>query len=99
MSLREAQARVREISHEAHKEKVYTSAFFTTLLTEQVGQIAEKYLEEGRHGKDIEVDVTDVILVCFAYLNWLEKDASPSFERSLEKHKRAIEEFRKRSKK
>ena len=99
MSLKEAQTRVKEISYEAHKEKVYTSAFFTTLLTEQVGQIAEKYLEEGRYGKDIEVDATDVILVCLAYLNWLEKDASLSFERSLEKHKRAIEDFRKQSKK
>ncbi len=99
MSLKEAQTRVKEISYEAHREGVYTSAFFTTLLVEQIGQVAEKYLEEGRYGKDIDVDITDVILVCLAYLNWLGKEASPGFERSLEKHKKAIEDFRKRSKK
>jgi len=95
MSLEEAKTKVKEISYEAHKDRVYTSAFFITLLAEQVGQTAEKYMEKGRHGEDIEVDITDVILVCLAYLNWLEKDASSSFERSLEKHKRAIEAFQK----
>lgn len=98
MSFEEAQTIVKKISYEAHKEKVYTSAFFVTLLVEQVGQIAEKYLHEGRYGEDIEVDITDVILVCLAYLNWLEKDASASFEISLEKHRRAIEIFKKQPK-
>jgi NTP pyrophosphatase (non-canonical NTP hydrolase) len=97
MSFEEAQTKVKEISFEAHKEKVYTSAFFVTLLTEQVGQIAEKYLHEGRYGEDIEVDITDVILVSLTYLNWLEKDASTSFKRSLEKHRIAIEIFKKQS--
>ena len=99
MVLEKAQTKVKEISFEAHKERVYTSAFFVTLLTEQVGQIAEKYLDQGRHGRDIEADITDVILVCLAYLNWLEKDASSNFEKSLEKHRRAIEAFRKQPKK
>ena len=97
MSFKEAQTKVKEISYEAHREKVYTSAFFVTLLAEQVGQIAEKYLHEGRSGEDIEGDITDVILVCLAYLNWLGKDASTSFEKSLEKHRRAIEVFKKQS--
>ena len=99
MSLEEVQAKVREISLETHKEKVYTSAFFVTLLSEQVGQIAEKYLDKGRYGEGIEVDIMDVVLVCLAYLNWLDKDASSGFERSLEKHRRAIELFKKKSKK
>ncbi len=97
--LEEAQTKVKEVSYNIHKEKVYTSAFFVTLLAEQIGQVAEKYLEEGRRGEDIEVDITDVILVCLAYLNWLGKDASSGFERSLEKHKKAIEIFGKQPKK
>ncbi|MGB9683575.1 MAG: hypothetical protein ACPL1Z_01435 [Candidatus Bathyarchaeales archaeon] len=91
--LKEAQEAVKRISYEAHKKEVFTSGFFITLLAEQVGQVAEKYIDEGRMGKDIEVDIADVIVVSLAYLNWLEKDASEAFKKSLEKHENAIRKF------
>jgi len=96
--LKEAQETVKKISFKAHKKEVFTSSFFITLLTEQVGQIAEKYIEEGRLSKDIEVDIADVIVVCLAYLNWLEKDASEAFRKSLKKHERAIARLAKQRK-
>lgn len=95
MSLKEPQEAVKAISHETHKKEVFTSGFFITLLTEQVGQVAEKYLEQGRHGKEIEVDIADVILVSLAYLNWLDKDATEAFQKSLAKHRDAIQKFKK----
>ncbi len=98
MSLKEAQESVKNISYETHKAKAYTSAFFLTLIAEQVGQIAEKYLNEGRLAKGIEVDITDVVLVCLAYLNWLGKDATEAFRKSLAKHEKAIELFKKQTK-
>ncbi|MBX5321810.1 MAG: hypothetical protein ACQXXG_07510 [Candidatus Bathyarchaeia archaeon] len=91
--LKEAQEAVKRISYEAHKKEVFTSGFFITLLAEQVGQVAEKYIDEGRMGKDIEVDIADVIVASLAYLNWLEKDASEAFKKSLEKHENAIRKF------
>ncbi len=91
--LKEAQEAVKRISYDAHKKEVFTSSFFITLLTEQVGQVAEKYIAEGRMGKDIEVDIADVIVVSLAYLNWLEKDGSEAFKKSLEKHEKAIKRF------
>ncbi len=91
--LKEAQEAVKRISYEAHKKEVSTSGFFITLLAEQVGQVAEKYIAEGRMGKDIEVDIADVIVVSPAYLNWLEKDASKAFKKALEKHQNAIRKF------
>jgi len=98
MSLKEAQKSVRKISYETHKSKAYTSAFFVTLMAEQVGQVAEKYMDHGRHAKDIDVDITDVVLVCLAYLNWLETDATKAFNKSLAKHQKAIDLFEKQSK-
>jgi len=98
MSLKEAQESVRNISYETHKSKAYTSAFFVTLMAEQVGQVAEKYMDHGRHANDIEVDITDVILVCLAYLNWLETDATKAFKKSLAKHQKAVDLFKKQSK-
>ena len=97
--LKEAQEAVKRISYEAHKKEVFTSSFFIALLAEQVGQAAEKYITEGRLGKDIEVDIADIVVVSLAYLNWLEKDASDAFEKSLEKHERAIKRFLEQSKK
>jgi NTP pyrophosphatase (non-canonical NTP hydrolase) len=97
--LKEAQEAVKRISYDAHKKDVFTSSFFITLLAEQVGQIAEKYIAEGRTGKDIEVDIADVMVVSLAYLNWLEKDASEAFKKSLEKHERAIKGFLEQRKK
>jgi NTP pyrophosphatase (non-canonical NTP hydrolase) len=91
--LSEAQKEVKKISYEAHKKEIFTSSFFITLLAEQVGQVAEKYVAEGRFGKDIEVDIADVIVVSLAYLNWLEKDATEAFRKSLEKHEKAIKRF------
>jgi len=91
--LKEAQEKVKKISYAAHKKEVFTSSFFITLLAEQVGQVAEKYIKEGRLGKDIEVDITDVIVVSLAYLNWLEKDSPEAFRKSLEKHEKAIARF------
>ncbi|MGQ9538669.1 MAG: hypothetical protein ACUVTE_03685 [Candidatus Bathycorpusculaceae bacterium] len=92
--LKEAQEAVKRISYETHKKEVFTSGFFITLLAEQVGQVAEKYIAEGRMGKEIEVDIADVIVVSLAYLNWLEKDASEAFKRALEKHEKAIRKFK-----
>ena len=97
--LKEAQEAVKRISYEAHKKEVFTSSFFIALLAEQVGQAAEKYITEGRLGKDIEVDIADIVVVSLAYLNWLEKDASDAFKKSLEKHERAIKRFLEQSKK
>jgi NTP pyrophosphatase (non-canonical NTP hydrolase) len=97
--LKEAQEAVKIISYEAHKKEVFTSSFFIALLAEQVGQAAEKYITEGRLGKDIEVDIADIIVVSLAYLNWLEKDASDAFKKSLEKHERAIKRFLEQRKK
>lgn len=88
--LKEAQEMVKRISYEAHKKEVFTSGFFITLLTEQIGQVAEKYIAEGRFGKDIEVDIADIVVVSLAYLNWLGKDATEAFKKSLEKHEKAI---------
>jgi len=98
MPLKEAQELVRKISYETHKSKVYTSALFVTLMAEQVGQVAEKYMDQGRHAKEIEVDITDVILVCLAYLNWLEADTTKAFSKSLAKHQKAIDLFEKQNK-
>jgi len=91
--LKEAQQTIKKISYDAHKKEVFTSGFFITLLAEQVGQVAEKYIEEGRLGKDIEVDIADIIVVSLAYLNWLEKDASEALRKSLKKHEKAIKRF------
>jgi NTP pyrophosphatase (non-canonical NTP hydrolase) len=93
--LKEAQETVKKTSYNVHKKEVFTSSFFITLLAEQVGQVAEKYVEKGRLGKDIEVDIADVIVVSLAYLNWLEKDASEAFKKSLQKHEKAILRFSK----
>jgi len=95
VSLREAQEAVKKVSYETHKAKVFTSAFFISLMAEQAGQVAEKYLHEGRYAKDIEVDIADIALVSLAYLNWLEKDATEAFKKSLAKHEKAIELFKK----
>ena len=35
--------------------------------------------------------MADVIDVCLAYLNWLEKDAADAFKRALEKHREAMQ--------
>ncbi|NWF86721.1 hypothetical protein HXY32_02770 [Candidatus Bathyarchaeota archaeon] len=91
--LREAQEVVKKISYEAHKKEIFTSSFFITLLAEQVGQVAEKYIAEGRLGKEIEVDIADIMVVNLAYLNWLDKDATEAFRKSLEKHEKAIKRF------
>jgi len=96
--LKEAQDAVKKVSYEAHKKEVFTSSFFVTLLAEQLGQVAEKYIEEGRLSKEIEVDIADIIVVSLAYLNWLEKDASQAFRKSLEKHEKAIVRFAKQKK-
>jgi NTP pyrophosphatase (non-canonical NTP hydrolase) len=98
MSLKESQEAVKAISYETHKTQVFTSSFFVALMAEQLGQIAHKYIHEGRHAKDIEVDITDIILAGLNYLNWLEKDATEAFQKSLEKHKKAIETMKKQKK-
>ncbi len=89
--LKDAQEAVRQISGEFHKKTVTTSAFFHSLLAEQLGQVAHSYFHRGREAPDIEVDIADVALCCLAYLNWLGKDASEAFAKSLEKHKRVVE--------
>ncbi len=89
--LKDAQGAVRKISGDYHKKWVTTSAFYHSLITEQLGQVAHSYMHGGRYAKDIEADIADVILCCLAYLNWLDKDASAAFEKSLQKHKRIVE--------
>jgi len=98
LSLKEAQETVKNISYEVHKTQVFTSSFFIALMAEQVGQVAHKYIHEGRHAKDIEVDIADVILAGLTYLNWLEKDATEAFQKSLEKHQKALETMKKQKK-
>jgi len=98
LSLKEVQESVKNISYEIHKTQVFTSSFFIALMAEQVGQVAHKYIHEGRHAKDIEVDIADVVLAGLTYLNWLEKDATEAFQKSLEKHKKAVETMRKQKK-
>lgn len=98
MSLKEAQESVKNISYEIHKTQVFTSSFFIALMAEQLGQVAHKYIHEGRHAKDIEVDIADVVLAGLAYLNWLEKDATEAFKKSLEKHRKAVETMKKQKK-
>ena len=90
MSLKPLQEKIYEISGEFHKRTVYTSAFFFALLMEQVGQCAIKYMHQGRSAPSIDEDLTDIIVACLCYLNWLGKDADKAFEKSLEKHRRNI---------
>lgn len=89
--LKDAQRAVRKISGDYHKKWVTTSAFYHSMISEQLGQVAHSYMHGGRYAKDIEVDVADVILCCLAYLNWLDKDASTAFGKSLQKHKRVVD--------
>ena len=89
--LKDAQRAVRKISGDYHKKWVTTSAFYHSMISEQLGQVAHSYMHGGRYAKDIEVDIADVILCCLAYLNWLDKDASTAFEKSLQKHRRVVE--------
>jgi len=88
--LQEAQKAVAEISADFHRETVTTSAFFLSLLAEQLGQAAHSYMHGGRHAHNIEVDIADVIVCCLAYLTWLGEDASEAFARALAKHENAI---------
>lgn len=92
--LEEAQEEVEKISKEFHKETVYTSAFFHSLLLEQLGQATHSYMTEGRNSEEIPEDIGDVIVCCLAYYNWLDKDASEAFECSLKKHERVIEKLK-----
>jgi NTP pyrophosphatase (non-canonical NTP hydrolase) len=98
LSLKKAQESVKNISYEIHKTQVFTSSFFIALMAEQLGQVAHKYMHEERHAKDIEVDITNIVLASLAYLNWLEKDATNAFKKSLEKHQKAIERMKKQKK-
>jgi len=98
LSLKEAQESVKNISYEIHKTQVFTSSFFIALIAEQVGQVAHKYIHEGRHAKEIEEDIADIVLAGLSYLNWLGKDATAAFKKSLEKHKKAIETIKKQKK-
>jgi NTP pyrophosphatase (non-canonical NTP hydrolase) len=93
--LKEAQDEVQKISKKYDEKNVYTSAFFIALIEEQLGQIAEKYLHQGREAPDIEVDIADVIVCSLAYLNWLGKDASVAFAKALKKHEARIKALQK----
>ncbi len=94
--MRAEQEAVAKISKVHQKNWIKTSTFFHSLITEQMGQVTHSYIHSGRHAKDIEVDIADVILCCLAYLNWLDKDADAAFKKSLEKHKQVIEALKKR---
>lgn len=86
---------MKQVSYQIQKKEVFTSSFFITRLLFEAGQVTERYLSEGRMAKDIDVDITDVLLVCLAYLNWLEQDATEAFAKSLDKYKIAIDLFKK----
>ncbi len=90
------QEAVAKISKVYQKNWIKSSTFFHSLIAEQMGQVAHSYIHGGRHAKDIDVDITDVILCCLAYLTWLDKDADAAFKKSLEKHKRVIEAIKSR---
>jgi len=94
--LKEAQEAVGKISKDYSKKIVTTSAFYHSLILEQLGQVAHSYMHVGRYAKGIEEDIADVILSCLAYLNWLDKDASAAFEKSLVKHKRAVDRLKRK---
>ena len=94
--MKDAQEAVRKISGDYHKKYATTSAFYHSLIAEQLGQVAHSYMHQGRHAKDIEVDIADIVLCCLAYLNWLDKDASAAFKKSLEKHRLKIEKLKKK---
>lgn len=96
--LEKAQEAVRKISGGYDKQRVKTSAFYHSVILEQLGQVAHSYMHGGRHAEGIEEDIADVILCCIAYLNWLDKDASAAFKKSLEKHRRIIEGLRRKRK-
>lgn len=93
--MKEAQYEVQKISKKYNEKSVYTSAFFIALIEEQLGQVAEKYLHQGREAPDIEVDIADVIVCSLAYLNWLGKDASAAFTRALKKHEARLKTLQK----
>lgn len=88
--LEKAQSAVKEISGDFHKKTAETSGFFYTLILEQLGKAAHKYMHEGRYAKDVELDIAAVILSCLAYLNWIDRDASKAFAKALEKHKKKV---------
>lgn len=44
--LEDAQEAVKEISQDFHKDTVYTSAFFHSLILEQLGQATHSYMRE-----------------------------------------------------
>lgn len=96
--LEDAQKAVKEISGDYHKKWVKTSAFYHSLISEQMGQVAHSYMHSGRYADRIETDIADVILCCIAYLNWLDKDATVAFKKSLEKHKRVVAAISRRKK-
>ena len=92
--LKDAQEAVGKISRDYSKKVVTTSAFYHSLILEQLGQVAHSYMHSGRYAKDMEEDIADVILSCLAYLNWLDRDASAAFKKSLAKHKRVVDELK-----
>jgi len=65
---------------------------------EQLGQVAHAYIHDGRYAKHIEEDIADVILCCLAYMNWLDRDASAAFEKSLAKHKKVVDKLKRKKK-
>jgi len=92
--LRQAQDAVRKISGRFHEQTVTTSAFFHSLLLEQIGQVAHAYVHHGRHAPRIAEHIGDILVVCLAYLNWLGIDASDAFEAALGKHQQAIDKLK-----
>jgi NTP pyrophosphatase (non-canonical NTP hydrolase) len=91
MNLSEAQEEIRSVSGEFHKRTVATGGFFYALLMEQIGQCARKFMHQGEEIEDIAEDITDIIVACLCYLNWLDEDADEAWEKSFEKHKRNIQ--------
>jgi NTP pyrophosphatase (non-canonical NTP hydrolase) len=85
---------INKISGEFHKQKVEHFAFFISLLSEELGQVSQKYMHEGRNAHNLEIDICDIIVVSIAALNWLGKDISQAMLNAIEKHRATIEKLK-----
>lgn len=87
----ELQKDIKTISGNFHKETVNSAAFFYALLMEQIGQCARKFMHHSGQNSDIAEDITDIIVGCLCYLNWLGADGNHAWKKSFDKHKKNIE--------
>jgi hypothetical protein len=90
-----------KIALDIHRHSIYTFAGFIALLTEQLGQVSQRYWHETTRSKensqkpnpDLATDICDVIVQCVCALNWLgfnNYDINIALNRSLEKLRKAV---------